>query len=317
MELSRVDPNIGGLLAYHYHNFVAPFLDPLGDAEEIQRKSAANRWLWGHLTGPVNGFKAVPQADGGFIVSGTKPQNTGPATGDVTMLAAERTDRKEAVFAYVPTDRKGIVFHGGWDHLGLRRTATQPVSFEDVIVRPDEVMRNTTGKPILTLPPFYRATDRLAYGAIYVGAAWGALDTARQHVQSLRLGGATIGDQFQHVLLGELTVKATALVSLQDETARRLDHAYANRRALANDEHDELGNHGDAFRALAARTALEIGNRVFDLLGPGAVARSAGLDRYWRDVRIHSLHPPTYLRSDIAIGDYVVNGEPNRSRIPL
>jgi alkylation response protein AidB-like acyl-CoA dehydrogenase len=34
LELSRVDPNIGGLVAYHYHNFIPPFLDPLGDAAE-------------------------------------------------------------------------------------------------------------------------------------------------------------------------------------------------------------------------------------------------------------------------------------------
>jgi alkylation response protein AidB-like acyl-CoA dehydrogenase len=321
LELSRVDPNIGGLLAYHYHNFLAPFMDPLGDAAEIQRKSAANRWLWGHITGPVGDFQATPQPDGSFRVSGRKQQNTGPATGDVTVLLAERTDRKEALYAYVPTDRKGIAYHGGWDHLGLRRTATQPISFDDVVVHPDEVLPNTTGRPIQSLAPFYHATGGLGFGAIYVGAAWGALETAREYLlteQHPRPGQETAAeDPYVQALFGELVVKANALVALQDETAERLDQARANRRSLTSDEHDEIGMYGEAFRSLAARTGIEIGNRVFDALGAGAAARRVGLDRYWRDVRIHSLHPPTYPQSDVLVGDYVVNGEAVRLRLPL
>lgn len=320
VELSRVDPNIGALLAYHYHNFVAPFLDPVGDAAAIQRRSAEGRWLWGHLTGPIDGFKATPQPDGGFLVSGTKPQNTGPATGDVTVLAAVRTDRREVVYAYVPTDREGITYHGGWDHLGLRRTATQPITFDRVVVHPDEVLPNTTGGPIQELPPFYHVTGSLAFGAIYVGAAWGALEGARDYLldeQHARFGKPAAEDPYVEELFGELVVKAHALLARLDDLARRLDHAYASRRALTHDEHDEIGIHGEAFRSLAARTGIEIGSRVFDALGAGASARRVGLDRYWRDVRIHSLHPPSYPHSDVLVGNYLVNGEPVRLRVPL
>ena len=320
LELSRVDPNIGGLLAYHYHNFVAPFWDPFGDAAEIQRKSAENRWLWGHLTGPPDTFHATPQPDGGFLVSGTKPQNTGPATGDVTVLHALRVDRRELIYAYVPTDREGIIYHGGWNHLGLRRTETQPISFENVVVHPHEVLTNTTGRPIQSMPPFYHATGGLGFGSIYVGAAWGALDRAREYLltdQSPRHGQAVADDPFVQALFGELITKATALVAFQSELARRLDRAYAHRRALSQDDHDEIGMHGEAFRSLAARTGIEIGNRVFDALGAGAARRSVGLDRYWRDVRIHSLHPPTYPQSEVLIGKYLINDEALRLRFPL
>lgn len=314
VELSRVDPNIGALLAYHYHNFIAPFWDPYSDAPEIQRKSAANRWLWGHLTGPVSAFKAVPQPDGGFVVSGTKPQNTGPATGDVTVLLAQRSDRREAVYAYVPTDRKGIIYHGGWDHLGLRRTATQPITFDSVVVHPDEVLPNTTGRPIQSMPRYYYATGSLAFGSIYVGAAWGALETARALLLDSPAGGA---DPWLPALLGELVSKATALLDLQDEVARRLDRAYANRRTLTDDEHDAVGMQAEAFRSLASRGGIEIGNRVYDALGPAAAERGTGLDRYWRDVRIHSLHPPSYPQADINLGDWAVNGQPIRLALPL
>lgn len=317
VELSRADPNIGGLLAYHYHNFIAPFWDPYFDAADIQRKSAANRWLWGHITGPVGAFKAVPQPDGGFVVSGTKPQNTGPATGDVTVLLAQRADRREAVYAYVPTDRKGIVYHGGWDHLGLRRTATQPITFDGVVVHPDEVLPNTTGRPIKSMPRFYYATGSLAFGAIYVGAAWGALETARALLRSQQETTGTAADPRVLAVLGELVGKATALLDLQDEAARRLDQAYARRRTLTDDEHDAVGMHAEAFRGLAARGGIEIGNRVYDALGPAAADRAAGLDRYWRDVRIHSLHPPSYPQSDILLGDWAVNGQPVRLVLPL
>jgi len=94
VELSKADPNIGVLLAYHFHNYYPAFIDTVHWSEEIQRASAANRWLWGHITDPwaPNCF-ATPQPDGGFRVNGVKRINTGAPTGDVHPRQAGRPGR--------------------------------------------------------------------------------------------------------------------------------------------------------------------------------------------------------------------------------
>lgn len=314
-ELSKVDPNIGALLAYHYHNFVAPTWDPYGNAEAIQRRSAENNWLWGHVTaGPL--LTATPQPDGGFVLNGSKPQNTGPGTGDVTTVYAHRTDRREGVHVFVPTDREGITYQPAWDLLGFRRTETQAITFANVRVAADEVQPNTTDEPIVGFPPFYVTTGWLAFGAIYVGAAWGALETAREYLRDRQRAphgyDAATAEPITQALYGNLWIKAQAILAFQDAVAAHLDEVLVERAAarqdLLPDREVALAAHATAFRVRAGRTALEIANRVYDGLGGGAIADPGlGLDRFWRDVRTHSLHAHTYVYDDTAIGAYLLD----------
>ena len=63
-----------------------------------------------------------------------------------------------------------------------------------------------------------------------------------------------------------------------------------------------------AARVNAARTALDVTQQVFELMGARATTRSAGLDRYWRNVRVHTLHDPLDYRSK-DIGRWLLTGE--------
>ena len=63
-----------------------------------------------------------------------------------------------------------------------------------------------------------------------------------------------------------------------------------------------------AVKARATDVALEITNRIFEVTGARATKASVGLDRFWRNVRTHTLHDPVaYKRREV--GRWVLTGE--------
>ena len=59
---------------------------------------------------------------------------------------------------------------------------------------------------------------------------------------------------------------------------------------------------------VATDTALRVTGGVFEVTGARATASKVGLDRFWRDVRTHTLHDPVAYKEQ-ELGRYVVKGE--------
>ncbi|MDZ7928648.1 MAG: acyl-CoA dehydrogenase family protein [Rhodococcus sp. (in: high G+C Gram-positive bacteria)] len=63
-----------------------------------------------------------------------------------------------------------------------------------------------------------------------------------------------------------------------------------------------------AVKARATEVSLEITGAVFEALGARATASKYGFDRFWRNVRTHTLHDPVaYKRREV--GRWVLTGE--------
>jgi alkylation response protein AidB-like acyl-CoA dehydrogenase len=63
-----------------------------------------------------------------------------------------------------------------------------------------------------------------------------------------------------------------------------------------------------AVKARATDVSLEITSTVFEALGARATASKYGFDRFWRNVRTHTLHDPVaYKRREV--GRWVLTGE--------
>lgn len=308
-ELSKGDANVGAILGYHYINSAIPRLfDFKGGAEAIERKSAANRWLWGNVSQPQEkNFRADPLPNGGWLINGVKGWNTGPSLADVTTVLAPRTDREELLFAYIPTNREGLTYHDDWDHLGLRLTDTVTITFENVVVHPDEVIHSTHAEPQLSFPPYYGGAIFASY---YIGSAWGAFDSAADYTRTTtrpRNGAPATEDPYILQRYGDFFIQLRALDALRDTVADELDAGWRRRHELTLDQLSEIQVRASVLRPLAAKSALDIGTRIFEVAGARATATSYGFDRFWRDVRAHSLHDSIdgTIRS---IGDYVLNG---------
>lgn len=62
-------------------------------------------------------------------------------------------------------------------------------------------------------------------------------------------------------------------------------------------------------KALSQELAIEIANGVLELAGTSATDEKYGLDRHWRNLRVHSLHDPARWKY-VHIGNHFLNAVP-------
>jgi alkylation response protein AidB-like acyl-CoA dehydrogenase len=74
--------------------------------------------------------------------------------------------------------------------------------------------------------------------------------------------------------------------------AEHLDRADAARDALTREARGELAEHVAALKVVATDVALDVTSTVFEVTGARATRNAVGLDRFWRNVRTHTLHDP-------------------------
>lgn len=318
-ELAFVDPNVGALFAYHATNFIPSLLDHDGDNAALQRRSAQERWLWGNVTQPFVPVWAAPTADGGFRLNGAKPYNTGAPTGDVSTVLAHRTDRNAYVYLAVPRDREGLVFANDWDAVGLRRTQTVTLEFRDVVVHPDEVYVDSHPGERRGFPPFYAPLGGLYFASILVGAARGAAFAATElFLEDAEARGVDPAQEPEALsLLGGLAARVQSAVALREEVSAELTDAFTRRRELTTAELAATDLRAESLRLYAAGVAIEVGREVFELPGVAARADEVGLDRFWRDARLHSLHLNPRIYHHRIVGDQLLNGNEHPTPIFL
>ena len=61
-------------------------------------------------------------------------------------------------------------------------------------------------------------------------------------------------------------------------------------------------------KVVATETALRVTGGVFEMTGARATKGEVGLDRFWRDVRTHTLHDPVAYK-EMELGRYVLLGQ--------
>lgn len=317
VELSKADPTIGFLTAFHYNTTNIPrLLDYRDDGADILRRSAKERWLWGNiwqLRDP--NLIAQPRAGGGFVLNGTKRWSSGAGLGDVILVAARHAERPEFVGAVISSKRRGLRYHGDWDAIGLRHSESETVTFKNVIVKPDEVLAQTIpGRRFTGVPAFYGNLANPLSAAFYLGTALGALEAAREFVltqakpRTAALSAAR-NDPLLHAVHGEGLLRVQAGLALLAQVSDEAEVLWARRTDVTQSEIDALTSRVASLLAYSAQVALEVTAKAFEASGGGASATLAkhGLDRYWRDVRTFSLHNPLAVAA-INVGNYFLNG---------
>lgn len=109
---------------------------------------------------------------------------------------------------------------------------------------------------------------------------------------------------------GDLTAKLWAVEALADTVAAEGQRLHEDPDAVTERTRGEFEVGVAAVKARATDVALEVATRVFEVTGARstATATSEGLDRFWRDIRTHTLHDPVaYKRREV--GRWVLEGE--------
>ena len=245
----------------------------------------------------------------GWYVEGRKYYCTGSlfAHRIPTMAIAEEDGRDVAHLVFIPRDAPGVTLVDDWDGFGQRVTGSGSILFERVRVEPDWVV------------PFGASMDRptaigpfaqILHAGIDLGIGRGAFAATLPFVRTrtrpwidAKIERASEDPLTLHAI-GDVWVRLAAADALLERAGRFVDAAQAAPDA------DSVAAASVAVaeaRAASHRAGLLAANKLLELGGTSATDRAEALDRYWRNVRTHTLHDPVRWKYHW-IGAYHLDG---------
>ncbi|MBX8516207.1 SfnB family sulfur acquisition oxidoreductase [Pseudomonas cichorii] len=208
--------------------------------------------------------------------------------------------------AFVSHDSAGLEVIDDWSGFGQRTTGSGSVVFENVYVNAEDVI------------PFQSAFERpttvgplaqILHAAIDTGIARAAFEDALGFVRTRTRPWIDSGlekavdDPLTLHSFGKLGIRLHAAEALLERAGEYLDIAQAD----INDQTLAAASIAVAeARAISTEISLEAGSRLFELAGSQATLAEHGLDRHWRNARVHTLHDPVRWKYH-AIGNYYLN----------
>ncbi|WP_025128503.1 SfnB family sulfur acquisition oxidoreductase [Pseudomonas sp. PH1b] len=208
--------------------------------------------------------------------------------------------------AFVPADAQGLSVIDDWSGFGQRTTGSGSVLFENVAVDEADVV------------PFQSAFERptpvgplaqILHAAIDTGIARAAYEDALRFVRTKTRPWIDSGndkatdDPLTIKSFGHLSIRLHATEALLERAGEFLDRAQAETNA------DTVAAASIAVaevRALSTEISLAAGSTLFELAGSQATLAEHGLDRHWRNARVHTLHDPVRWKYH-AVGNYYLN----------
>ncbi|MEU2408514.1 acyl-CoA dehydrogenase family protein [Streptomyces rubiginosohelvolus] len=315
-EVAKADGSIGQLLGYHYlWNWAARLVGTREQWEHVEAEAVRHTWFFGGAVNPRDSDVVVTEDGDDLVFTGAKTFSTGSKVSDVTVLEGvlEGTDRH--IFAIVPSDSPGLTFHDDWDNIGQRLTESGGVTIDGVRT-PWASAAGYVDKEFR--PRVYNTlnvpTIQLVFISFYLGIAAGALETAatytRTKARSWLHGGydRAVDEPYVIDTYGDLTAKLWAVEALADAVAAEGQKLHDAPDEVTEQSRAAFEVRVAAAKARATEVALEVTSRIFEVTGARATASAEGLDRFWRNVRTHTLHDPVaYKRREV--GRHVLTGE--------
>lgn len=311
-EFAKVDGSVAHLYGYHFSPLQnAITTGPDERSRDILSRSAAGRWFWGNTTNSFSKSLFGRREAEKVILNGFRPFASGSHVADYLMVAWEDEETNKRSFAYIPANRVGITIADDWDGIGQRQTGSGRVLYRDVEVDAAEILPERPHDPITLLAPLQQQSVLLN---VFVGSAQGALIAARDYTVTQSRAWIYSGverhsdDPWIKRQYGELWIKVQAATALADRALTALDAVYAKGSDLTADDRGEAAIAVASANALAGRVALEVTSEVFEVMGARSAVRPLGLDRFWRNVRIHTLHNPAEYKTR-NVGTWFLEGE--------
>lgn len=317
-RFAEVDSSLAHLFGFQHLQVasVALFGNPQ-QKERLLGRTVSKNWFWGNATNGLDTRTTLTwkNEDGGYYeLNGIKSFCSGATGSDMLNVTAPRSaDPADRVFLSIPTDRKGVKVLDDWDNMGQRQTDSGSVTFTQVRVEKDEVLGppGTSGTPRATLRTL---VSQLILVEIYIGNAQGALLNAWKYVHEQGRPWFQSGlerasdDPFTQQRFGDLRIALRGAIALAEDAEQRLQYAWNRGDALTAQERGELAVAIFEAKIAAARAALDITSKIFEVMGARATTAKYGFDRFWRNVRVHTLHDSLdYKLKDVGL--WVLSGE--------
>lgn len=210
--------------------------------------------------------------------------------------------------AFVPRASEGLEVIDDWSGFGQRTTGSGSVVFDNVYVEARDVVPFQTA---FERPTPVGPLAQILHAAIDTGIARAAYEDALHFVRTRTRPWIDSGiekavdDPLSLKTIGYLAIRLHAAEALLERAGEYLDRAEAQSTA------DSVAAASIAVaeaRAISTEISLAAGSTLFELAGSQATLAEHGLDRHWRNARVHTLHDPVRWKYH-AIGNYYLNDE--------
>ncbi|MGA9697352.1 MAG: SfnB family sulfur acquisition oxidoreductase [Acinetobacter sp.] len=248
---------------------------------------------------------AISAVDGGYIVNGEKFYCTGSLFAHrIPTLVKDEHGRE--FLAFIPRQSQGLELVDDWSGFGQRTTGSGTVKFSNVFVEAEDVIPFDTAylQPTISGP-----FAQLMHASIETGIARAAFEETLIRVRQARpwidsgVDKAT-DDPLTLFELGRIVADVRASEVLLKQAARSIDAAKPQPTVenIAKASIDVA-----KVRAHSTETALKASSKLIELAGSRGSQREDGLDRFWRNARVHTLHDASRWKYYF-IANHVLNG---------
>ncbi|MEC9323042.1 MAG: acyl-CoA dehydrogenase family protein, partial [Actinomycetota bacterium] len=106
---------------------------------------------------------------------------------------------------------------------------------------------------------------------------------------------------------GEMGIAYQGADAAARDSARLLQTVWDKGQQLTAEDRGELMVRVSGVKALSSQAALDITSRIFEVIGARGTHPQYGFDRFWRNIRTHTLHDPVSYKI-AEVGNYILNG---------
>jgi alkylation response protein AidB-like acyl-CoA dehydrogenase len=310
-EFAKVDSSIAHVFSYHHLGVTAPHI--FGTAEQRQRYytlTATHNWFWCNGLNPLDRRVSLTPEANHFRLNGTKSFCSGSVDSDLIPVTAVLPGIEGFAIVIVPTAREGVKVNGDWDNMGQRQTDSGSVTFDHVLIQPDEILRPDLNQGVFKT--IRSCLTQITFTNIYLGIALGAFEAAQTYTQTQTRAWLTSGvdqaNQDPYILhhYGEMWVNLQAAIALADQANTQVQTIWERGDQLTAEERGECAVAIATAKILATKVGLEVTSRIFEVMGTRSTAAKYGFDRYWRNLRTFTLHDPVDYKIR-AVGDWALN----------
>jgi len=301
-ELGRGDANVRSIVSVHL-GLCAGSIARWGTEDQKQQ------WLPRMATGEVLGCfgltepdfgsnpadlqaTAVKQADGSYVLNGTKIFITnGTIAGVALVMARTGGPGAKGVSAFlVPTDAPGFSASKIHGKLGLRSCDTAELVLRDVRVGPEALLGGEEGKGIRVALTALN-DGRMSLGASCTGLAQAALDTMVAYTtQRVQFGKAIAGHQLVQELIADTAVEV--------DCARLLTWRVADLKTRGED----YSLAASKAKYYASEASVRAANACVQAHGGYGYIDEYPAGKYLRDARVTTLYEGTSQIQKLIIG---------------
>lgn len=237
-------------------------------------------------------------------VDGTKFYATGALFADLIPVTATNEEGHVDV-AFFDRDTPGLTVINDWSSFGQRTTFSGTVEIDGAIIPRTRVIAADRHQQISANGP----VSQILQAAIDLGIGQAALAETLEYVRHRARPWIDSGveravdDPLTLSLLGRLDTQQAAAEALLERAADKVDKA---RHYPSADAIDQASVSVARAKIATTEFALEAANRLFELAGTSSTLEQFGLDRHWRNARVHTLHDPVRWKLHM-VGNYLLN----------